>query len=321
MVMERNEILDLISQETKQINYQRLSTESGSKRTDTIPQNLLNHLSLFAETIEEPQIIGDFNNEKHYLDTLKLVLDSTNETENRIWFFLKEILPTLTSKNRLLDIGPGNFALTKSLLPSFSHITAVDESQYVLNGMDAHLLPHIEFEKISASVVNAEFLPISYDLAVLSHVLYYIDVTQWIDVIKKAYRSLTNHGRMVIVLGGDELQKSELIHHFGGESIEINHLATQCSDIFGYSHVSLFASDEVFITKTRQAMLHIAAFMLKDAKITASKEDLVRYIEDNLKVNDNHYEMSTRQKYIVIKKEQLRYMDIVDGPQTMALFD
>jgi len=130
------------------------------------------------------------------------------------------------------------------------------------------------------------------------------------DVVNKAYLSLQNNGKLVIVLGGDELQKSELIKHFGGDTIQIDRLARQCSDTFGNSCVSLFQSEEAFYAKTQEAMLHIAAFMLKDANITARRDDLIHYIDGHFKRSDGQYEMTTKQKYIVIEKTEIKDTDI-----------
>lgn len=322
MVMEKVEILDSITldQESTHLTYQTLPNKSGL-HSKTLSQEQLEHLSVFAETIEESAIMGDFNNEKHYLDTLKLVLDSTNETENRIIFFQEKILPQTEYKRRLLDVGPGNFALTKTLIPGFQHLTAVDANEHILNEMSEHLPPDMEYNIIASQVESAQLEAGYYDLAVLAHILYYIDYQNWMQVIKKAYQSLNDNGKLVIVLGGDERQKAELIQYFGGQTIQTNSLAMQCVNTFGHSKVSLYSSEEAFFAKTQQTMLHIAAFMLKDANITASKDDLLRYIERNLRVANDNYVMTTRQKYIVIKKENLIdiNMDIVNEAETAAV--
>ncbi|MCA0457077.1 MAG: class I SAM-dependent methyltransferase [Chloroflexi bacterium] len=256
----------------------------------------------FSETIEHPSIFGTFNSEQHYFKTLSLVLSSTHETRNRIEFCLNKILPLIPEGGSLLDIGPGDGALTKTLAHHFKHITAVDTNHHALTHLKEVLHPSIDSMQISGSISNIDLKSEHYNLAILSHILYYIEPHLWIGIIKSVYSSLKENGLLVIVLGGDELGKSELIQHFGGEILSINSLATQCRDIFGESHVNFYVSDESFVTCTQKGMLHISGFMLADANISASEDDLNRYIAQKLRHSDSYFEMTTRQKYIIIKK-------------------
>lgn len=82
-------------------------------------------------------------------------------------------------------------------------------------------------------------------------------------------------------------------------------MAKHCQNIFGCNNISLFSSDEAFYARSKHAMLQIASFMLKDVDITACKDDLIQYIETHFKKGESHYEMTTRQKYIVIDKSEL----------------
>jgi len=281
----------------------------------------LKELSNLSEMIVEPKVMGIFEDEKHYLDTLELVLNSTNETSNRLAFFKNIITPSVSKKEHVLDVGPGDYALTKIVIPEFKNLTVVDENEYILNNSGLALPGHIKINKILGGIESVNLKKELYDLVVMSHILYYVDSKNWMNVVKNAYHSLQSNGMLVIVLGGDELQKADLIKHFGGETLQINTLAKQCYDIFGFSNVSLFSSEEVFFANTLKSMLHISAFMLKDAKITAKKDDLIQYIENNLKVGKSDYRMTTRQKYIVIKKGQFirSDMDMINGVETTAV--
>ena len=62
----------------------------------------IEQLSLSPKKIEYPETCGEFNSDKHYFDTLSLVLSSTFETKNRISFFLNFILPMLKKRARCL---------------------------------------------------------------------------------------------------------------------------------------------------------------------------------------------------------------------------
>lgn len=301
------------------LDYQFFSHNEGEQ--DVI--NELNHENLqkqaeFSETIENPYILGKFNSEQHYLKTLRLVLSSTHETRNRIVFCLNEILPLIPVDGSLLDIGPGDGSLTITLAHHFKQITMVDTNHHALNQLKELLPSSINSTQITGSILNSDLKSDHYNLAVLSHMLYYIEPHLWLDIIKSVYQSLKENGVLVIILGGDELGKSELIQHFGGEVLGINPLAIQCRATFGESQVSLYASDESFVTYTQEAMLHIAGFMLADANISASKDDLNRYINQRLRNSASHFEMTTRQKYIIIKKNSQLMDEPNDSKQLFA---
>ena len=269
----------------------------------------------FSETIECPDVFGKFNNEQHYLKTLNLVLSSTNETRNRILFCLNEILPLIPVDGSLLDIGPGDGSLTQTLAHHFQNITMVDVNHHALNILKNALPSSINTTSITGCISNIDLNSANYNLAVLSHMLYYIEPKLWFEIIKSVYENLKEDGMLVIILGGDELGKSDLIEHFGGQVLGIDPLAIQCRHTFGEANVSLYASDEAFVTCTQEAMLHIVGFMLADANISASEEDLNKYITQRLQHSASHFEMTTRQKYIIIKKNSQLMDDLHDSKQ------
>lgn len=296
--------------------YQSLvNNDSEYHVNNTLTKEHLKKQAEFSETIECPDVFGKFNNEQHYLKTLNLVLSSTHETRNRILFCLNEILPLIPVEGSLLDIGPGDGSLTQTLAHHFQNITMVDINHHALNVLKNALPSSINITPITGCISNIDLNSTHYNLAVLSHMLYYIEPKLWFEIIKSIYESLKEDGMLVIILGGDELGKSELIEHFGGQILGIDPLAIQCRNTFGESNVTLYASDESFVTCTQEAMLHISSFMLADANISASEEDLNNYITQNLKQSDSHFEMTTRQKYIIIKKNSQLMDELHDAKQ------
>lgn len=296
------------------LEYQRIAhPHSEQLAMDELSEEYLQKQADFSKTIESPVIFGKFNSEHHYLNTLKLVLSSTHETRNRILFCLNEILPQIPADGSLLDIGPGDGSLTKAIAQHFKQVTLVDVNHNALDNMKELLPLSVNSTQITGSILNVDFKLSHYNLVLLSHMLYYIDPQLWLGIIKSVYQSLKDGGILVIILGGDELGKSELIHHFGGQVLEIDQLAHQCRNTFGDHNVHLYASDESFVTSTQEAMLHIAGFMLADADVTASKDELNRYIIQKLQHSPSHFELTTRQKYIIIKKNSLLMDELHDS--------
>ncbi len=273
-----------------------------SQGIDAFTEETLKQLDDFSKTIEEPWVIGQFNNEQHYLKTLELVLNSTLETYNRVEFFQNEIIPKMKIKKSLLDIGPGDGALTKTLATYFGNITAIDPNRHILYNLQQFLPSGAHYSPINETILDVKFKSETYDLAILSHVLYYVSPLHWLEVVKSVYAGIKKEGYLVIVMGGDELGKAELIQNFGGNNLSIDELALNCCNEFGAYNTYLSASNEAFISLSKNAMFHIAAFMLGDVNITTHKDLLNQYIERKLKRSDDHFVMTTRQKYIVIQK-------------------
>lgn len=263
-------------------------------------------LSHLARNIMEPKPYGKYFNEEHYLQTLDLVLGSTEETRHRGIFFLRKVLPYLTSKKTLLDVGPGCGTLTRWIGKDFNHITVVDNNLKIIENLNKGkriTRKKAELLKIQGSILDAK-LPFNfYDLGVISHVLYYIDKDEWLNVVRHVYNAVKPEGMIVIALSGDQNGKAELIKHFGGELIDINYLAKTCSQQFGSSCVKMFASNEAFYTLDITAMLHIAGFFLCDAHITATREELLTYLTKHCLMQNNRFELSTQQKFILIAKK------------------
>jgi 2-polyprenyl-3-methyl-5-hydroxy-6-metoxy-1,4-benzoquinol methylase len=192
-----SESITLFDSANYQLSFYSEFVPNGIKR---ITKPTLEKLAAFSTTIAEPFIIGKFNDEEHYLKTLKLALSSTLETRNRILFFLNVILPMIVAKDSLLDIGPGDGSLTRKIARYFKNITVVDSNQHILNKLQL-ILASSNYIKINKNILYVDFKSNYHDLAILSHVLYYIEPKFWLNVIKSAYNSLKQNGILVIVMG------------------------------------------------------------------------------------------------------------------------
>ncbi len=277
----------------------------GTRNTLTLKK--LMELSLFAKTLPEPQLFGTFQDDIHYKKTLELMLQSTLETRHNGLFFKRIVLPLLQRKKTLLDVGPGDGEITSWVGNSFKEITAIDTNKEIINALNTRkkiLKKGIQLTKIQSDILNTQLKLADdyYDLILLSHILYYVERHKWCYVIDIAYRALRPGGFIAIVLSGDTFGKAKLIHHFGGTSIDINTLAKQCIEKYGQLNVKIFASREIIFAVDLNTMLHIAGFFLRDAQIASKKNALIDYIENNCRLKNSSYKMSTQQKSILIHK-------------------
>ena len=252
--------------------------------------------------IPEPSVFGTFSNNRHYLQTVEFLTNFTNETTNRVNFFLKNILPKLPIKERLLDVGPGNGILSTYLGPHFFHITLVDADQNVLEEVKHRLFikKHVSIECIHDAIENVPLHDNDFDLAVLSHVLYHVSRLEWNNLVHKVYSSLRNGGYLVIVIN-DGLDRSKLTQHFGGINLNIEKLITDCQKSLD-TEVSIFITNEVVTTHEQEYIMHIAGLFLHDAQTATSKVDLADFIDKEFLKVDGRDEMTMQQTLIVLKK-------------------
>jgi 2-polyprenyl-3-methyl-5-hydroxy-6-metoxy-1,4-benzoquinol methylase len=275
-----------------------LTNNSYQDVENEITLERLKQLANDALLIREPILYGKFLNDEHYMKTLDLVLNSTLETKHRGTFYIKNILPRLARKNNLLDIGPGDGKLTSIIGMNFKQITAVDtceialrKTEEVISNLNAHVT------KIQGSILEVDLPTNYYDLIMVSHVLYYVELSKWMEVAELCYNSLRPGGVMVIVLSGAKLGKADLMHHFSGRSIDIDSYVEK----FSYP-VKIFISNESFYAYDLNTILHIAGFLLCDVNTYTTKKELINYLIENHQVDENLFKISTQQEFIVIEK-------------------
>lgn len=286
----------------QRLSYEVLDETFYKNCRNEITEKRLAELSRLAEEMGEREIYGDYSSPSDYLKALKITLGSTMETRHCGTFLYRKILPFLRAKKNFLDVGPGNGRLTRWIGRRFQKITAIDTNQLAINKFP-FIHPNTDcINKICDSILNAQLQSNLYDLSLISHALYYINSTQWTNVISKLYRATKPGGIIVLILAGDNFGKGELIKNFGGETPDIDGLFQNCHQLFPKEKISGFSSKGAFISKQTAEMLHISGFMLYDAGVIAPKEALIKYINKHFKLEDNSFCMTSQQKFISIYK-------------------
>ena len=284
------------------IRYIPLSNDFFIFNESTIPIEKIEQIALFSNSLKIPTLFGQFTNDSSYLETLHLLLNSSLETEHRYDFFERVITPVIKDCHHFLDVGPGTGELTKLFGKKFNEITAIDVSEKSLGFLKKENFgENKKLNKIQQSIVSVELPREHYNVAVISHVLYYIDPTQWVKIIHKLYDSVAPGGMLVVVLNGG-LEKASLIKAFGGKELSLHDLVRCCARKFN-TLIDFFVSKEVFYTLGIKPMLHIAGLHLFDGSTTATQQALTHYLDSNNKLRNNFYKLSIYQKFIIIYKK------------------
>ncbi len=258
-------------------------------------------LDRMADQIKQPKIFGVFEDDTHYLSTLDLLLASTNETQNRNEFFLKNVLPHVSTE-AMIDVGIGDGKLTGLVGRHFQEITIVDTSTHALDCVEQYLdKRNVKLNKITSSIVNANLPLNQFDLAMLSHTLYYIDASMWMEVTQKLLSSLKTNGLLVIVLNGG-LDKDGLVDMFGGQHLEIDKFFEDCRKELSVSSIDMSYSTECYKTQSLSSMFHIVGLHLYDVGAVATHRQLTDYLTEKQDRSTQVYQFLVHQKFILISK-------------------
>lgn len=262
---------------------------------------LANSTARIFSNIKEPSIYGTFESSEHYLATLDLLLASTDETKNRYDFFIEHVLPTV-SKHAAIDVGLGDGQLTGLISKAFHEMTLVDISDQAIECAAQYVNQRsVKLDKIIGSIVDAHLPVNQFNLAVLSHTLYYIDADLWLDVTRKMLSSLKENGLLVIVLNGG-LDKDHIVDLFGGQRLKLDDFINDCRQQLNAKTIDVSYSTEYFRTKTLSDMLHIVGLHLYDVGATATKNQLTDYLMTKKDDMTRLYQFLVYQKFILIRK-------------------
>jgi SAM-dependent methyltransferase len=243
---------------------------------------------------------GVFKDDSHYLKAVDALIASTFETEHRTAILRTEVISKFSKVENFLDIGVGNGDLTAFFAPFFGYITVVDNMNLALDRLpDEYGSSNSPVEKIFGSILD-DALPIfqkSYDLILVSHVLYYIPDNFKQDLLKKLYGLLSDQGLMVVIYnsGGD---RAELIKNFNPNYTESSNIEMSFST--DYPKVYSYKSFEFLNAPDVDSMMKIVSVCLHDGGAVAKEEDLRSYLKSNY--CDNICQLSMDQHIYVIGK-------------------
>ena len=249
-----------------------------------------------------PDYYGNFSDDEHYSQVLNLFHSLSSELKCEKAFFLEKIMPQISQYENLLDVGIGKGDLLTEIGNKFKRITMVEKSQFFLDHISStDFVQNVELNKINANIQEVKLPPFRYNLAILSHVLYYIDRSQWLDVVQNIYHSLSFNGIMVIAFSAG-FSKDHIAAEFGGKQFNARDLIETCKNAFPQC-VNVSTTKGFLCSKDLDTILQICGLYLNDACTSASRSDLVRYANKNLRWKVPFFRITAEQFFIVIKKK------------------
>lgn len=146
---------------------------------------------------------------EEYDEIFKFCMDHTDEKQKSI-VRLKEVVNKLPFRRQFIDAGAGNGILTQPLTPYFAHTTALEPNRELRRQLQQNC-PGISIQP--DFIMDAE-LSIHADFILCSHVLYYIEQTQWLAHIEKLATWLAPDGILVLMLQHHESDCMHMQAHF-----------------------------------------------------------------------------------------------------------
>lgn len=263
-------------------------------------QDKLDTLNLHAQNLPKPTIYGEFSNNKAYIDSVNLLMEASFEREHRDEVIKKAVISKFDTANNcrnILDIGVGSGELSKLIDSHCSFITVIDDKEESLKSIpDIMGRENNKVDKIKGSILEVTIPKKGYDLIVLSHVLYYFNEDNRIELINNLYNLLGEKGCILIVYN-DNGDREALAAYFQGKTH--NFSKTKAHILEEYTDKYFYQSHEAIKTNNLETMLHIAGVVLNDAYATANEEKLLQYISDNL-LHDQIYEIEMTQNILLI---------------------
>ncbi|MBY0462740.1 MAG: class I SAM-dependent methyltransferase [Alphaproteobacteria bacterium] len=239
-----------------------------------------------------------FINNQDYLNAVDTLIKSNKNLENRTNLIKDEVLPFLRSHQHLLDVGIGCGTFTRQILPFFKKATLVEPEKEILQSF--FYAGKTKLERVLSSIENISLSTSEYDLVVMSHVLYHIPESKRLNVIQKLYDATTEKGTIVIVYE-DSLDRKALTMNFGGTCFNSEPILNFCKNNFSSVDVSTFENQICY--DQLEDVHNVCRVYLHDAFITAEKNELSRWIKENLKdERDEKFYIKSTQYSIKIKK-------------------
>lgn len=257
-----------------------------------------------AKACPDKNFLGTFENKAEYAKAQALFLASTTEARTAGYFLDRYIIPKLVRCDSLLDVGIGNGQLTKWIASKFAKDITINDTdpkfteQFIVE--NKHLANKKQVITKTEPIQSLDIAQNSYDLCVLSHVLYYIEKKEWLQVITKLYNGLRPNGCLFIAMSGLNDQKESLLHYFGSKRVNVEHLYDICQSHF-INSTTIYETTDRVIANDSATMSQLIGFLLNDVGSLVSKQRIMKYAEKLLK-QDNLYQLKTKQSFFVISK-------------------
>lgn len=164
--------------------------------------------------------------EDAYREAFNLFLAGTDE-KAATHAYLQGIVEGLPARRVFLDVGPADGTTTRHLAPYFERTVCIEPSAPMRAAL-ARACPQAEV--VAAPVLEAR-VDTRADLALLSHVLYYVPRAQWAATVSHIMGWLAPGGLLLVLLQNPDDACMRMVHHFTGLRFDLRELADELATL------------------------------------------------------------------------------------------
>ncbi|MFF8103353.1 class I SAM-dependent methyltransferase [Streptomyces sp. NPDC016640] len=160
--------------------------------------------------------------EDAYRDALGRFLAGSDEKANT-HAYLRGIVERLPVRRVFLDVGAGDGTTTRHLAPLFQRTVCIEPSAPMRRAL-ARACPRA---RVVASPILEAPVEAQADLALLSHVLYYVPRTQWATTVARIMDWVAPGGVLLVLLQDPDNPCMRMVRHFTGLRFDLRELADE----------------------------------------------------------------------------------------------
>jgi hypothetical protein len=144
-----------------------------------------------------------------------------SDEKDRTHAYLDDVVRRLPARRVLLDVGPADGTTTSHLSPHFERTVCIEPSEPMRRALQ-RVCPDALI--LAEPVLEAE-PGVRADLALLSHVLYYVPRAQWAPTVLRVLDWVEPGGTFLIILQNPDNACMRMVRHLTGSGFDLKELA------------------------------------------------------------------------------------------------
>ncbi|MBM7168712.1 class I SAM-dependent methyltransferase [Streptomyces sp. G44] len=241
--------------------------------------------------------------EDAYRQAFARFLAGTDEKANN-HAYLRDTVSRLHARRVLLDVGPADGTTTRYLAPYFERIVCIEPSEPMRRALQ-RTCPQAEVvgEPVMEATIEARA-----DLALLSHVLYYVPRTQWVATVSRIMRWLAPGGLLLVLLQNPDEACMRMVRHFTGARFDLRELADELAALPPglISGIELDTVPARYHSSDLDETVDTAAFHLSIPDTPAPKREAVEaYVRQHLRNGEGEYVLHHGQHALRLQRPAL----------------
>jgi len=237
-----------------------------------------------------------------YHQAFHVFLDHTDQKANARRQ-LEELVQRLPDRHVFLDAGAGTGQVTAWLLERFEQTVAIEPNP----SLNAELRRTCPSAKVLPETISEAQPQILCDLILCSHVLYYIDRSEWLGVLDRMASWLAPRGTLVVILQNHETDCMRMLDAFLGRRFDLSELAREFEATQGQQYqVERRLVPAHVTTPDLTSAYVIAEFMLNLLPMPnpPARHALDEYVKARFAIPGGGFRFSCHQDFLTIRHRQ-----------------